>query len=227
MKALNVRGFSAVIFDMDGVLLDTERLYTEATQQVVGTWGKVFDWSLKCEMMGKEPLASAQLLVEKLGLPISAEEYLARTKPLLERSFTTCQELAGASQVVRRLTEARVPLAVATSSARRTFELKTRHHAFFRHFDVIVCGDDPRIAAFKPAPDIFLLAARELRCAPERCLVFEDSIAGVEAARRAGMAVVALPDPNNDLSRFAAADARLTAWSELDLEELVQRYEPL
>src|SRR6478735_12273176 len=70
--------YSHVIFDLDGVLLDTEKLYTEATQQVVGQYGKTFEWSLKSLMMGRHELEAAELLVQTLGIPITAHEYLRR-----------------------------------------------------------------------------------------------------------------------------------------------------
>ena len=84
---MNLSDFSHVIFDLDGVLLDTEKLYTEATQTVVGEVGKTCDWSLKSQMMGRHELEAAALLVETLELPISAEEYLRRQLPIAEALF--------------------------------------------------------------------------------------------------------------------------------------------
>jgi pseudouridine-5'-monophosphatase len=220
------RAFSHVIFDMDGVLLDTEPLYTQATQQVIEPYGKVFDWSIKCEMMGRKSEESAQYLVERLALPISAEEVLARSRPILEQLFTACREMRGAERIVRALSRHGVPLAIATSSKRRLYEIKTRPHAWFDVFDVVICGDDARVRAFKPAPDIFLAAAEDLGAAREHCLVFEDSIAGLQAARAAGMQVAALPDPNNDRTRFSDADWVLTEWPALDPDELLRWYVP-
>lgn len=209
------------IFDLDGVLLDTEPFYTTATQRIVGEWGKVFDWSIKKNMIGRPSLESAAYLVDALDLPISAEEYLSRRSKELETLFLGAKEKPGAEAFVRGLAARGLPLAVATSSERRLFELKTGHHqAWFGLFDAIVVGDDPRVGRGKPAPDIFLVAAKELGVAPSEALVFEDAPAGLAAGLAAGMRVVALPDPAMDRSAYAEADVVADSFADLDLEGL-------
>ena len=222
MSALErLRPVHHVIFDLDGVLLDTEPLYTRATQAIVGQYGKVFDWAVKGDMIGKSSLEGARYLVQRLNLPISAEAYLARRAPLLDRMFPEVDELPGARAFVEALARRDVPMAVATSGERALTELKlTRHGAWFSAFRAIVHGDDPRVGALKPAPDIFLVAASELDADPASCLVFEDSLAGVAAARAAGMQVVALPDPEMDASRYSDADVVVSGWAALDAERL-------
>jgi pseudouridine-5'-monophosphatase len=112
-------------------------------------------------------------------------------------------------------------VAVATSSARAVYDLKTVHHrAWFARFDVVVTGDDPRIARGKPAPDIYLLAARELGVEPERCLAIEDAPAGVDAARAASMRVVAVPDPVLGRERVPHADVVLETLAGVRPEDL-------
>lgn len=211
---------SHVIFDLDGVLLDTEPLYTEATRRIVEPYGKVFDWSIKGEMMGRASLESARYLIAALDLPISAEEYLARRRPILEELFATAGEIPGAQALVRALHARGVPLALATSSERSLCALKIAPHGWFSLFQSVVCGDDPGVERLKPAPDIFLAAARALGAAPEQCVVFEDSLAGVEAARAANMQVIALPDPNMDRRRFENADLVVGSYDELRLDDL-------
>jgi pseudouridine-5'-monophosphatase len=203
--APSLAGIDAVIFDMDGVLLDTEKLYTQATQEILAPYGKQFDWATKARMMGRAPLVSAQVLIEATELPLSPEEFLAAKKPLLERLFPTCEPMPGAIELVERLSQRGMPLAVATSSERHYFEAKTRHHPWFSSFRVVVCGSDPEVGRHKPAPDIFLVAAERLGVRPESCLVFEDSVAGVEAARAAGMKVAAVPAPQADKNHYELA----------------------
>jgi pseudouridine 5'-phosphatase len=207
-----------VLFDLDGVLLDTERLYTEATQAVVGRFGKTFTWEIKRESMGRDARASARVTLERLGVPLTAEEFLAERDPILEALVTRCRAMEGAEAFVTSLGARGVPMAVATSSDRALYEIKVRPHAWFDLFGAVVCGDDPRVAAKKPAPDIFLAAARDLGAAPERCLVFEDSLAGVEAALAAGMRVVALLDPaaaaDGGRDQYRSAHHIMESWSE-------------
>lgn len=210
---------SAVLFDLDGVLIDSEPLYTEATQAVVGRFGKVFDWSVKSEIIGRSSLEGAIYTIAALALPLSPEEYLAERGVHLDRLFANVPLMPGAAELVQKLDELGVPIAVATSSTRRLYLQKTAPHACFSRFDAVVCGDDPRVRALKPAPDIFLVAASELGVDPARCLVVEDSLAGVAAARAAGARVVAVPDPNVDASRYTQADRVLTSLNELDLAE--------
>jgi pseudouridine 5'-phosphatase len=216
-----LRPITAVIFDMDGVLLDTERFYTEVTQAIVGRWGKVFDWSVKGNMIGRPARDSARYLVERLDLPITPDEYLREREARLERLFPESQPMPGARELTAALAARGVPQALATSSGRRLYELKTaRHREWFRIFAAVVLGDDPRVRHGKPAPDIFLLAATELAVAPASCVVIEDAPAGVAAAHAAGMQVVAVPDPGMDRAPFADAEVVIGSLAELGPDDL-------
>ncbi|MFT5041774.1 MAG: pseudouridine-5'-monophosphatase [Hyphomicrobiaceae bacterium] len=205
------------IFDLDGVLLDTESFYTEVTQEIVGAWGKKFDWAIKSNMIGRPSLESARYLVDALELPISAEEYLTRRAVRLEELFPEAKERPGAEAFVRALSALGVPLALATSSERRLFDLKIQNHRdWFACFDAIVVGDDPRVMRGKPAPDILLVAAGDLGIPPVDCLVFEDAPAGLEAGLAAGMRVIALPDAEMDRAPYAGADLVVDSFGDLD-----------
>jgi pseudouridine-5'-monophosphatase len=211
-------GIDGVLFDMDGVLLDTEGLYSEATRRVLGPHAARFDWRIKERMMGRAPLEAARVLIEALELPLSPADYLEQKRPILLELFRSSTPKPGAPELVEHLAARGVPMAVATSSDRRFFSTKTGHHPWFRHFRGVVCGSDASVRAHKPAPDIFLEAARLLDLAAERCLVFEDSAAGVESARRASAArVVAIVDPGLDRSLVASADLVIESYAELAL----------
>lgn len=206
-----------VLFDMDGLLLDTESIYTAVTQQVVGRFGKVFDWSVKANMIGRDSRESSRYLVEALELPISAEEYLVERDGLLREAFPRAEAMPGAERLVRRLSAAGIPIAVATSSHLDLFELKTRRHRhWFSLFDTVVTGDHPQVTRAKPAPDIFLVAAANLGGEPARTLVFEDAPSGLAAGNSAGMRVIAVPDPNMDRARYAGAVEILGSLEEFD-----------
>jgi len=206
-----------VIYDMDGLLLDTEGFYTEVTQEIVGRYGKVFDWSIKSAMIGRPAIESARHLVEVLELPLRPEEYLEERERLLERRFPGAEAMPGAERLVRQLHERGVPQAVATSSTRRFFELKTtRHGDWFALFHSVVTGDDSRVKRGKPAPDIFLAAGEGMGADPGTCLVFEDAPAGAQAGLAAGMCVVAVPDPNMDRGLYAGCHELLGSLLDFD-----------
>lgn len=215
------RPVRCVIFDLDGVLLDTEHFYTEVTDEICSEFGKTFDWSIKRNMIGRPSLESAQYLVDALQLPITPQEYLRRRAIRLDELFPLSREKPGAEAFTRTLAARGIPLAVATSSEQHLFDLKTRdHREWFSIFRSVVVGDDPRVKKGKPAPDVFLAAASDLEAAPGDCVVFEDAPAGLAAARAAGMQVVAIPDQAMDRSAYGEAEFAIHEYAELALEDL-------
>jgi HAD superfamily hydrolase (TIGR01509 family) len=211
------KSVAGIIYDMDGLLLDTEPFYTRVAQSIAARYGKTFDWSVKVQMIGKRATDSAPIFTKTLGLPITPEEYLEARKVMLEALFPEAEPMPGAVRLTEHLHRCGVPQAVATSSDSRYFALKTsRHTSWFRIFQCIVIGDDPGVKNGKPAPDIFLRASERLGVSPGACLVFEDSPVGIEAARNAGMAVIAVPDPDVNRDLFRAADCVLRDLNDFD-----------
>jgi pseudouridine-5'-monophosphatase len=211
---------SCFIFDLDGVLLDTEPFYTEVTRAIVGEYGKTFDWSIKQHMIGRPSLEAAKYLVAALELPITPEDYLERRVSMLEERFVRSPAKPGAEKFTREAAAAGLALGIATSSEQRQFQLKsTPHGEWFSLFGCVVTGDDRRVANGKPAPDIFLQAAADLGVAAVDCVVFEDAPAGVAAACAAGMQVVALPDPAMDRVKYEAAHLVADSFEELSLRD--------
>ena len=206
-----------IIYDNDGLLLDTEPFYTKAHEILAARYGKVFDWTIKSRMIGLPAEDSAHVVIQALQLPLSVTEYLEERKHLLEKMFPQAEAMPGAVGLSLHLHQAGIPQAVATSSDRFYFDLKiTRHQEWFKIFQCVVLGDDPEIRQGKPAPDIFLLAATRLQANPSHCLVFEDSPAGVEAARAAGMFVIAVPDPHMEDIAYARAHQIIRNLNDLD-----------
>jgi pseudouridine-5'-monophosphatase len=206
----------ACLFDMDGLLLDSEDLYTLCTNILLAEYNRLsLPWSIKAQLQGRPGPSASKIFHDWAQLPCTPEEYQEKNSALQREHFPSTKPLPGVEELLRRLGEAqekgKVEIALATSSHRANFELKTNHlQALFSPFrpENRVLGDDPRIpkGRGKPAPDIYLLALETLNARrrlqgekhdilPQECLVFEDSVPGVESGRRAGMQVVWCPHP--------------------------------
>jgi pseudouridine-5'-monophosphatase len=201
---------SHVLFDMDGLLLDTENAYTVVQQQIAARHGKEFTWTLKSKMMGQKAIEAAQIFVSELNLEsvLTPEDFLSQREAALDEMFPNSNLLPGVEKLILHLKFHNIPFCLATSSHRRHFELKTTNHTkLFSLFDHITTGD--AILKGKPAPDIFLHAAKKWSPRPlemDRILVFEDAPSGVSAAKAAGMLCVMVPDPNLDAALHQGAD---------------------
>ncbi|KAI5068295.1 hypothetical protein GOP47_0016640, partial [Adiantum capillus-veneris] len=212
MGLLKAAPITHVLFDMDGLLLDTEKFYTDVQEKILASYGKTFDWSLKAKMMGKKALEAGKIFVSETGLDgiLTPEEFIRQREIMLHSLFPESKLLPGVERLIRHLHTHQVPMAVATSSHKRHTELKTmRHKELFSFMHHMVVGDDIEVKHGKPAPDIFVVAASRFEDVPDshkNVLVFEDAPTGVAAARSAGMSVVMVPDPNLDRSLCEGAD---------------------
>jgi len=130
---------------------------------------------------------------------------------------------AGATELIQHLHKVGIPMAVATSSQRREYDLKvTKHQELFKLMSHVVCSDDPLVKNGKPAPDIYLAAAQRFTNppkSPSNVLVLEDAASGVQAAKTAGMLCVMVPDERLDPAKTKLADKVIKSLNELDLNE--------
>ncbi|MDB4974378.1 MAG: Pudp [Myxococcaceae bacterium] len=210
------------IFDLDGTLLDTESLYTEAARTVCGRYGAEYTLEIKRSVMGGDTWHGATHTIKTLDLPIDASRYIEERERELHALLERVSPMRGAVELVEALRARNIPIAVATSGHRAITLQKLRDQPFLSELAALVCGDDPRLARPKPAPDIYLLAARELGAPPETCLVVEDSLNGLRAGLSAGMRTVALVDRRwgFDPALFSDAERVVHDLTELNLEQL-------
>jgi HAD superfamily hydrolase (TIGR01509 family) len=192
----------AVIFDMDGLLLDSEPLWDEITDAFCIARGARYTEADSHACRGRGVDHTARYLSETKGFPLDVAGDVA----LIEAAFVGAVHRAaycrGAEPLLAAL-RGRLPFALGSSSPRPIVEAALGPRGGLVLFDAIVTGSDVRHR--KPAPDIFLEAARRLGIAPEKCLVLEDSVAGCRAATAAGMPSVGVhPEPSADLRRTAS-----------------------
>ncbi|KAI2621741.1 HAD-like protein [Hypoxylon sp. NC1633] len=208
----------ACLFDMDGLLINTEDLYTLCANIVLAKYGRPgLPWHIKAQMMGIPASSNGDTFHKWAQLPISREQFKEEQTEQQWTHFPECKPLPGVEKLLRHLKGARntrgvpVEIALASSSEQLNYDMKTSRPTTKAVLDIIpaehrVLGDDPRIerGRGKPAPDIYLLALQSINATlpqgvpmiePKECLVFEDSVLGVEAGRRAGMRVVWVPHP--------------------------------
>ncbi len=184
----------AVIFDMDGLLVDTESLAMRGLAAAAAGMGFEAPESL-CHAMIGVPADQCRLLVlERFGPDFAADRFLAdasrQTELLIKAGLLKVKP--GVPELLDRIDALGLPKAVATSSSRAKADLHLRSAGILDRFEVIVTRDD--VERGKPHPDLFLRAAREIGRTPERCLVLEDSYNGVRAACAAGARVIMVPD---------------------------------
>ncbi|KAM3961240.1 pseudouridine-5'-phosphatase-like [Aphomia sociella] len=212
-----------VLFDMDGLILNTEDLYTVVFQNIVSQYGKDYTFELKSKLMGTQSHETAEIVVKSLDLPLTPEEFISQTKKQFELLFPDCKLMPGAKRLIEHFHKNNVPMGLATSSSLESFELKVNknHKELFSLFPYKTMGSsDPEVKRGKPHPDIFFVAASKFpdKPKPEQCLVFEDAVNGAKAARAAGMQVVLVPDPRVDKSLTTEATLVLKSLEEFKPE---------
>lgn len=216
---------AACLFDLDGLLLDTEPLHAQAWQQAAERFGCLLSSEQLLTLRGRRRLdCAAQVIAwirETEHHAPSPEALLAVRQPIAEALLIHAQPTPGAPALVKRCVELAIPMALATSSSRAAVALKTAPHAWLGAIKTRVHGDDPELMAGKPAPDVFLLAAQRLGVDPKQSWAFEDSPAGAQAARAAGCQVfVVAPAELNELQKqqlYPGIDSFLSSLEEWPL----------
>ena len=208
------------MFDLDGVIVDSEQVWDEVRQKYVREVGGIFKPSATHDMMGMSSGEWSRYLADELHVPGTPEEINAAiVSRMLERYGEAPPLIDGAAAAVRRVAE-RWPLAIASSSNPELIEVVLHAAGIRELFSVTVSSQE--VGRGKPAPDVYLEAARRLGFAPSRCAAVEDSHNGLRSAKAAGMRVVAVPNPHfpPDDDALALADVVVPSIAELTLDVL-------
>ena len=203
----------AVIFDMDGVLVDSEPLHIATDFETLHHYGAHIEPEELHEFAGVEAMTVYRRLRERFAIPAAAGEMLEHKNALLYRRLEReAPAVAGLREMVEELNELDVLRALATSSGRALAELVLGRLGLGAWFAASVCGDE--VSASKPAPEIFLTAAARLGVEPGECMVLEDSAHGVAAARAAGMIPIGFVNPKSGTQDLSAAKLRISSLSD-------------
>lgn len=194
----------AVIFDMDGVIIDSEPVYNGIHEKMLRDFGVKEILDVPEDYTGMTNSAVFKIVREKYNLKQTVEEISAYQLKVILEEFSRLEDepIDGIRDLLALLKEQQIKTAIASSSARKLIETVVKKFNLMAFFDVIVSGEE--VPAGKPAPDVFLEAARQLHVSPEDCLVIEDSKNGTIAAKAAGMSCIGFKNPNSgnqDLSR--------------------------
>ncbi|MFH2108348.1 MAG: HAD family phosphatase [Chrysiogenia bacterium] len=211
---------SALIFDMDGLMIDSERLYFAAEREMATAYGKEIRDEQLWPLMGRKPIESLRLLREILGIGTPPEELLAwRNRLMLEKMRNDLGAMPGLIEILDAFS-GRLKLAVGTGAQREFLDIALDTLHIRDYFAVLQTADG--LERGKPDPEIYFLTCRRLGLPPGECLVLEDARNGVLAGKAAGCPVIAVPNDYTRGQDFSEAD-----WVEPDLFAAARRIEKL
>lgn len=193
------------IFDMDGLLFDTERMYRDSWKQSAQQFGLVHNPDFPRTVCGSSGAHMREIILQyypQVDAKAFADDCILRVERELE---THVPEKTGVRDILQYFKQHGVRVAVASSSKRATVLHNLKQADILSYFDAVVSGD--QVTHGKPAPDIFLLAAQQIGCKPENCYVFEDGTNGIRAGAAAGCTTIMIPDltpPNAQLEQLCA-----------------------
>jgi len=205
----------AIIFDMDGTLVDSEPMHLLAYQQLAQRFGGTYSESDNREFLGRKDADVCVALVARLNIQMTAQQAVTLKEELLAELLVDAAPRQGVLDVLEKAHQLAIPMAVASSATMPTIEFVIETLGIRRYFQTLTSGDE--VAHGKPAPDVFLLASQRLNVKPENCLVVEDTLNGIKAAKAAGMACLAIPCEATRHQDHSQADANMESLEQLDV----------
>ncbi|XP_051216151.1 bifunctional riboflavin kinase/FMN phosphatase [Lolium perenne] len=217
-ESRSTRQFSHVILGLDGTLLNTDYVVQQVLKSFLVKEGKTWDSKKAQCLLRKGPYEAAVAVLEEYELPYSAEEFLNMITPMFNEKWGNIKALAGANRLVQHLRSKGVSVALASNSPRENIRAKIGCHPGWEESFVAIVGGD-EVTRGKPAPDIFVEAAKRMNSDPSNCIVIEDSLQGVLAGKAADMHVIAVPSIPKSTAEFGAADEVINSLLDLRLEK--------
>ncbi|MEK7450364.1 MAG: HAD family phosphatase [Patescibacteria group bacterium] len=211
--------FKAVIFDMNGVIVQDELIHQESVRQYCKRHGfNITEEEFKRDIFGRTEKDIFEYLYKRPITPKELKEYSnERVDGAIEIFKPQLKMANGLEALLENLYENNIPMAIATNSRNRYFNFIMDGLGIRKYFKVTVTAED--ITKGKPDPEIYLMTAKQLRINPHDCIVFEDTMMGIESAKAAGMKVIAIATINSK-EELGIADKVIDSFNEIDLEAL-------
>ncbi|MGA3192403.1 MAG: HAD family phosphatase [Candidatus Bathyarchaeia archaeon] len=210
----------AVLFDMDGVIAETEHVHVEAEKKTLLKYGVQITEDELHRYTGTTAKQMFMELIAKYKLDTTFEKIFNEKEEIMFKLLEMdTQPVKGVIELICKLKEEHVKLAVASSSHRRLVQYVLRKLEITELFDSIITAED--VAHGKPDPEIFLMSAKRLKVSPAECLVVEDAKLGVEAAKKAGMKCLGYRNPHSGNQDLSKADIVTDDFSSLDVQKLL------
>jgi HAD superfamily hydrolase (TIGR01509 family) len=194
----------AIIFDMDGLMIDSERLYKEAQNNLALRFDRVMTEEMRMRMMGRKPIESLRLFVKELDIPVDAEKMLEMRNDIMrEKLKNELVPMPGLFHIIDAFYK-KLKLAICTGAQAEFLDIVVDKLGIRERFDVL--QDSDNIKNGKPDPEIYLKTCERLNLNPRECVVLEDALNGVSAGKSAGCYVIAVPSEYTRGQDFGAAD---------------------
>jgi len=210
----------AVLFDMDGVIAETEHVHIEAEKQTLLRYGVQITEDELHRYTGTTAKQMFMELIAKYKLDTTYEKIFREKEQIMFKLLEMdAQPVKGVIKLISDLKEKHVKIAVASSSHRRLVQYVLRKLEITQLFDSIISAED--VTHGKPDPEIFLMSAKRLKVSPAECLVVEDAKLGVEAAKKAGMKCLGYRNPHSGNQDLSKADIATDDFCSLDVQKLL------
>jgi len=216
----------ALIFDFDGLILDTESPEADMWTQIYAEHGFEFpldEWGTVIGGNGSSKFDPADHLSHLSQGRLDSASMRSYHRSGSDELTLKNPILPGVADYIHEAKQLGLKLAIASSSEHAWVDTHAKRLGIFEYFDTVICSDDVGIGRTKPNPDLYLLALNQLQVQKNEAIVFEDSPNGVKAANRAGIYVVAVPNPITSKLNIENADLYLNAFSDLSLSELLNK----